>query len=357
MRNAEDQREIDDLVAANRRLTEQKEALAAENLNLQRHVSALLTLLAVIYSFTKMPAPIAQHWDRFYTNGMKRIGQIRAMANELQVSTPGHPMAIDQANRWVEITRAWLKQGLDYTPDPDGLPKKPVSGFTGRELENAALTITDTAMRSNRTSHAADARPGPDNTTLWSVTWMPGHDLTFNQAITAMTIAEVIGMTNNVELLHHIEGWADELGLTAERALELASRPIDECLINLSLSGLAVGGADNVYRHTRHTAQAWPVPGEPTLWSVTWLPGRQLTLNQANIAMTIAEMVVIHVDDFSDLQSPWWGVVERWAGRLGLTPQHAVVAASAPPEDYAPGGIWERVSALPDFTPKEDKTA
>lgn len=25
---------------------------------------------------------------------------------------------------------------------------------------------------------------------------------------------------------------------------------------------------------TRHTATAWPVPDEPTLWSVTWLPGR-----------------------------------------------------------------------------------
>ena len=28
---------------------------------------------------------------------------------------------------------------------------------------------------------------------------------------------------------------------------------------------------------TRHTATAWPVPGEPTGWSVTWLPGRNLT--------------------------------------------------------------------------------
>jgi hypothetical protein len=27
---------------------------------------------------------------------------------------------------------------------------------------------------------------------------------------------------------------------------------------------------------TPHTATAWPVPGEPTLWSVTWLPGRAL---------------------------------------------------------------------------------
>ncbi len=28
---------------------------------------------------------------------------------------------------------------------------------------------------------------------------------------------------------------------------------------------------------TPHTATARPVPGEPTLWSVTWLPGRALT--------------------------------------------------------------------------------
>jgi hypothetical protein len=42
---------------------------------------------------------------------------------------------------------------------------------------------------------------------------------------------------------------------------------------------------------TPHTATAWPAPGEPTLWSVTWLPGRALTRDQAITAMTIAETV------------------------------------------------------------------
>ena len=44
--------------------------------------------------------------------------------------------------------------------------------------------------------------------------------------------------------------------------------------------------------YTRHTATAWPVlPGEPTLWTVTWLPGRNLTHDQAQAAMGIAEAV------------------------------------------------------------------
>ena len=40
---------------------------------------------------------------------------------------------------------------------------------------------------------------------------------------------------------------------------------------------------------TPHTATARRVPGEPTLWSVTWLLGLALNRDQSITAMTIAE--------------------------------------------------------------------
>jgi hypothetical protein len=86
---------------------------------------------------------------------------------------------------------------------------------------------------------------------------------------------------------------------------------------------------------TRHTATAWPVPGEPTGWSVTWLPGRNLTRDQAITAMTIAEAVATHVDDLADNASPWWLHIDGWAAELGITGPEAVAHASLSPEDHA----------------------
>ncbi len=85
---------------------------------------------------------------------------------------------------------------------------------------------------------------------------------------------------------------------------------------------------------TRQTATAWPVPGEPTLWSVTWLPGRTLTRDQAITAMTIAEAIVAHADDLADSGSKWWLFVDGWAAELGLTGPCAVAGASLSPEDH-----------------------
>jgi hypothetical protein len=96
-----------------------------------------------------------------------------------------------------------------------------------------ATKITDTEMTSDRTRHSAaaieDSRYGS-----WTVTWLPGVSLSYNQAITAMTLAEVVathdfqvdGGQDPVWL--HVDGWAAELGITGPQAVAEASiRPED----------------------------------------------------------------------------------------------------------------------------------
>jgi hypothetical protein len=88
-----------------------------------------------------------------------------------------------------------------------------------------ALTITDREMRSPDTRHTATA--------FWSVTWLPGRNLTRDEAITAMTIAEVVGQvpakgtTRYISWLIQLEGWAAELGLSAATAIARSSEPPD----------------------------------------------------------------------------------------------------------------------------------
>lgn len=76
-------------------------------------------------------------------------------------------------------------------------------------------------------------------------------------------------------------------------------------------------------------------------WSVSWLPGRALTRNQAITAMTIAEAVKTHTDDLAHNQSQLWGHIDGWAAELGLSGPHAVAEASICPEDH--GVILEAV--------------
>ena len=78
-------------------------------------------------------------------------------------------------------------------------------------------TITDTEMISNCTTHTA--RREPDE---WTVSWLPGTRLTRNQAISAMTLAEVAAagdLSPEHDLWQHVQGWAAELDLTAEQAV------------------------------------------------------------------------------------------------------------------------------------------
>ncbi len=82
---------------------------------------------------------------------------------------------------------------------------------------------------------------------------------------------------------------------------------------------------------TPHTATARPVPGEPALWSVTWLPGRALTRDQAITAMTTAETVSAHTDPPNGTEGRQRPHLESWADELGLSADEATEMASAPP--------------------------
>ena len=93
---------------------------------------------------------------------------------------------------------------------------------------------------------------------------------------------------------------------------------------------------DRVIRsaYTRHSATARPVsaPGEPILWTVTWLPGRNLTRDQAEAAMNIAEAVGRLPADTGP--EAWtaglWERLDSWAAVVGLSGPNAVVQVTDP---------------------------
>jgi len=90
-----------------------------------------------------------------------------------------------------------------------------------------AVKIGDDNMSSDRTGHTARRVPGTEHT--WVVSWLPGHHLDRNSAITAMVIADASGaggLDRGHRLWPHIESWAAELGLTAPTALAaIAAEP------------------------------------------------------------------------------------------------------------------------------------
>lgn len=88
-----------------------------------------------------------------------------------------------------------------------------------------AIHISEHEMSSTSTAHTAREADG-----TWTVTWLPGRNLTRNQAISAMMIAvTVAGPLEPGDLRFlHIEGWAAELGLAAETAVTMALQPPDD---------------------------------------------------------------------------------------------------------------------------------
>jgi hypothetical protein len=84
-----------------------------------------------------------------------------------------------------------------------------------------ALTILDCTITSDHTPHTA--RRATDHPRNWEVSWLPGRHLTRNEAITAMALAEVCPAAarggNWERMRPHVQGWAAELGLTAEQAI------------------------------------------------------------------------------------------------------------------------------------------
>lgn len=86
------------------------------------------------------------------------------------------------------------------------------------------ITITDTHMTSPATPHTATATGGG-----WAVSWLPGRTLDRNQAVTAMTIADLVGGTGmpraDDPLWMHLDSWAAELSLTAPAAVARVMEP------------------------------------------------------------------------------------------------------------------------------------
>lgn len=82
------------------------------------------------------------------------------------------------------------------------------------------LNINDGNITSNRTEHTA--RPSPGNQHSWEVSWLQGRLLDRNSAITAMMLADASSradLDTRHRLWPHVEGWAAELGLTANDAV------------------------------------------------------------------------------------------------------------------------------------------
>jgi hypothetical protein len=88
----------------------------------------------------------------------------------------------------------------------------------------SGITLTDTTMTSPATPHTATATGGG-----WEVSWLPGRTLDRNQAITAMTIADMVGGTGvpraDDPIWLFLDGWAAELSLTAPGAVARVSEP------------------------------------------------------------------------------------------------------------------------------------
>ena len=88
------------------------------------------------------------------------------------------------------------------------------------------LRIGDTMMTGDHTGHTARSVPGRQHE--WEVSWLPGQILDRNTAITAMLLADIASRGDLHEghrLWPHIQGWAEELGLTAPDAIARATQP------------------------------------------------------------------------------------------------------------------------------------
>jgi hypothetical protein len=87
------------------------------------------------------------------------------------------------------------------------------------------LRINDTSMTSDQTAHTARQLPDRNG---WQVSWLPSQTLDRNTAITAMVLADFTAgqdLREGHRLWPHIQGWAEELGMTATEATAYLSQP------------------------------------------------------------------------------------------------------------------------------------
>ena len=88
------------------------------------------------------------------------------------------------------------------------------------------LTINDTTMTSDQTTHVTRQAPGPQHG--WEVSWLPGQILDRNTAITAMTLADLAsepGLHEGHRLWPAVQSWSAELGLSGADAITRATQP------------------------------------------------------------------------------------------------------------------------------------
>ena len=87
------------------------------------------------------------------------------------------------------------------------------------------LIIQDDSISSDHTGHIAGLAPGH---AAWHVSWLPGRLMDRNTAITAMVLADTVGsgdLQKGHRLWPHLEGWAAELGLTADDVIARTAHP------------------------------------------------------------------------------------------------------------------------------------
>jgi hypothetical protein len=85
-----------------------------------------------------------------------------------------------------------------------------------------------------------------------------------------------------------------------------------------------------------HTARR--APYMPSLWEVSWLPGRSLGRNEAITAMVLADTTAsgdIHQGD------KLWAQVWGWAAELRLSASDAITKEASPPRWAGKDDIWE----------------
>ena len=88
------------------------------------------------------------------------------------------------------------------------------------------LSINDDSTSSDHNTHTARLAAGHEHT--WHVSWLPGRLMDRNTAITAMVLADTVGsgdLQKGHRLWPHLEGWAAELGLTADDVIARTAHP------------------------------------------------------------------------------------------------------------------------------------
>lgn len=94
-----------------------------------------------------------------------------------------------------------------------------------------SLHIGDLDMKSDGSPHAARKHP---DTGRWSVSWLPGRDLSRRQAVVAMRLADTAcspGMTADSPKWAAVDDWSAELGLSGPDAVsKIAEATLDIAL-------------------------------------------------------------------------------------------------------------------------------